>query len=223
MIFKLSLIINFMPILTTLKNAFQIPDSVIILTEQQVLAQNPQLQQTPEKFNNIPGNTPDPSLYQSILGTPVWSNIEFLPGQYETNTKGVFRQYGSATDGPDRLRYEAVLITVAQEKLIVKTQIQGRNGTVKEYIGMDDFKVTVNGIISGGNGNRPTAQIAGLNKMLIAPVPIEVSCSYLQIFGINWLVLESYELPQDEGGYSYQKFSLSFCSDVQQELELVNL
>lgn len=213
------------PTINQVKQAFKIPDSIIILTEPQLIARNPALKQSAEKFNSIPkgAGTDTPLSYQSLLGTPIFSNIEFLPGQYETNTKGIFRNFGSAVDGPDRLRYEAVLITVAQQKLIVKTQIQGRDGSVKEYIGMDDFQVTVNGILTGTNGQRPVPQIAGLNKMLIAPIPIEVASSYLQIFGINYLVLESYELPQDEGGYSYQKFTMTFISDVQQELELINL
>lgn len=206
------------------RQAFKIPDSVIILTESAILGPRTPLKQNAEKFNNVPSTQPDDPLnYASQLGTPVWSNIEFLPGQYETNTKNVFKSFGSATDGPDRLRYEAVLITVAQDKLIVKTQIQGRDGTVKEYIGLDDFKVTISGIITGQNGQRPIAEIAGLLKMLNAPIPIEVSCAWLQLFGVNWVVVESYELPQEEGGYSYQKFSITFISDVQQELELINV
>ena len=121
------------------------------------------------------------------------------------------------------MRYEAVIITVAQAKNIVKTEIQGRNGTVKEYIGLGDYEVTINGIITGTNGKRPNDQIQALQKMLDAPIPIEVASAYLQGFGINYLVVDSYEMGEDEGGYAYQKFSISCLSDIQQELQLSNL
>lgn len=215
------------PTLNQLKESFNLPDSVIILTERQIIAKQQAINKaaTQNQNFNIPQATPDPPLsYQSLLNTPVFSNIEFLPGTYETNTPGVFKSFGSTVAGdPDRLRFEAVLVTVSQQKVIVKTTIQGRNGTVKEYIGMDDFQIQVNGIITGANGVMPIQQIAGLNKMLIAPIPIEVACQFLQIFGIDYLVLDSYTLEEAEGAYAYQKFSLSFLSDVQQELELINI
>lgn len=228
MIFKSWGIIRMaLPTLNQLKESFNLPDSVIILTERQIIAKQQAINRaaTQNQNFNIPQATPDqPLSYLSLLNTPVYSNIEFLPGTYETNTPGVFKSFGSTIEGdPDRLRFEAVLVTVSQQKVIVKTTIQGRNGTVKEYIGMDDFQVQVNGIITGANGVMPIKQIAGLNKMLIAPIPIEVACQFLQIFGIDYLVLDSYTLEEAEGAYAYQKFSLSFLSDVQQELELINI
>jgi len=217
-----------MPSITILRNAFSVPDSVRIIPETQYVLENRnRINQNKEGFQlDNTDNSDHPLSYRSQLGTPVYANIEFLPGQYETNTKGVFRSFGSHVDGPARLRYEAVLITVSQQKLIVKTQIQGRNGSVKEYIGMDDYQVTVNGILTtpeNGNGIAPIDYLYELKKMLDAPIAIEVSSAYLNLLGINWLMVTDYQLEEDEGGYSYQKFSINFVSDEQQELELVNL
>jgi hypothetical protein len=214
-----------MPSLNQIVQVFNLPPSITILTDRQVIARAQKLKQNSEDFS-LPtqsGQIDSPLDYTSSLGTLVFSNIEFLPGTYETNTKGVFKSFGSSTNGPDRLRYEQVLITVSQQKLIVKTQIQGRNGSVKEYIGLDDYQVQVNGIITGNNGHMPIDEISALQKMCIAPIPIEVASTYLQLFGIDYLVLDSFEFPESEGGYSYQKFTLSFFSDTQQELELINL
>jgi hypothetical protein len=122
-----------------------------------------------------------------------------------------------------QLRYEAVLITVNQAKKIVKTEIQGREGTVKEYIGMDDYAVQVNGVITASNGRHPATEISDLKKMLDAPIPIGVACAYLQNLNIMSMVVESYELGQQPGGYSYQQFSITFVSDVPQELRLSNV
>jgi len=210
--------------LSDLRSAFGIPDSVVIVTALNFQRTPPITTKKSPDYNIDNTDTRDePLSYRSQLGTPVYTNIEFLFGEYETNTKGVFKSFGSQTDSPDKLRYEAVLITVSQAKKIIKTEIQGRDGTVKEYIGLDDYQVTVNGILTGKNGNRPLDQIYALKKMLDAPIPIQVASEYLQTLGINWLVLEGYEIGEQEGSYSYQTFSLSFLSDIQQELELTNL
>lgn len=209
--------------ITSLRETFQIPNNVLIINEHRFLNKNQSVKQKEEDFTI--DNTTDedePLDYRSSLNTPVYTSIEFLPGRYETNIKGVFKEFG-AVDGPNRLRYEAVLLTVSQAKKIIKTEIDGRDGTVKEYIGLDDYQVTVNGVITAKNGRRPLNEIAALKKMLDAPIPIEVANTYLQNLGINYLVLDSYELAEQEGGYSYQTFSLNFLSDVQQEIELTNV
>lgn len=213
-----------MPSLNQIRRSFNIPDSVTIVVGQKFIAPPVAAKQKSEQFNIDNTDSRDTPLeYRSLLNTPVYTNIEFLPGTYETNTKGVFKSFGSGTDGPDRLRYEAVLITVSQAKKIVTTEIQGRDGTIKEYIGMDDYEVVVNGVITGKNGQRPFGEILALKKMLDAPIAIEVASAYLQTLGINYLVVESYSLEEQEGGYSYQNFSISFKSDVRQELELTNI
>jgi hypothetical protein len=56
--------------------------------------------------------------------------------------------------------------------------------------------------------------------MLDAPIKIDVVCPYLQTLGIYSLVVESYELPQFEGGISYQNFTIQFSSDIPTELRI---
>jgi len=199
-----------------LRRAFKIPDSIIIVPATKFNLTKTDLKTNEQKFDIPQASPADTPLYTSKLGTPVYSNISFIGGRYETNTKGVFVEYPSLT-------YDAVLITVTQAKKIIKTEIQGRDGTVKEYIGMDDYVVQVNGVITGANGQHPVNEIADLKKMLDAPVPIDVACSYLQNLSIMSLVVENYELGQQAGGYSYQSFAITFVSDVPQELRLKNV
>ena len=165
-------------------------------------------------FRNIPiqSTSRDASIGDSTLGTPVQSNIIFQKGSYDDDN-------GNSQTW-DELTYNAVLITVSQAKKIVKTEISGKNGTVKEYIGLDDYNVQVNGIITGLNGVHPKDEVAQLKKMLDAPVPIKVSCPYLQNLGIVNLVVDTYEIGQSEGGYSYQQFAISFIDDIPTELRI---
>ena len=202
--------------LLQIREAFQIPESIVIrvLPINKILVAD--MGTTPQNYNVTQQQNADIALYQSQIGTPVYTNIEFLTDSYETAIKGQLR------DTP-RLRFDAVLLTVSQAKKIIKTEIQGRNGTVKEYIGMGDYEVQVNGIITGENGHYPMDEVLFLKQMLDAPIPIPVACTYLNNLGIHNLVVESYQLAQEAGGYSYQTFTISCSSDMPQELRLSNV
>ena len=203
--------------LNQIRQAFQIPDSVVILASTSLIKPKAVSAKKPQKFQIDQTDSRDKELYRSSqLGTPVYTNITFSAGSYESNTPGKTISYGPVT-------YEAVLITVSQAKKIIKTEIQGRDGTVKEYIGMDDYQVQINGIITGPNGHYPKDDVSALKAILDAPVPIDVACTYLQTLGIDSLVVEQYEMGQQEGGYSYQTFSISCISDVPQELRIANV
>lgn len=202
--------------LVQIRQAFKIPESVVIRVLPITKILQTPIGQPKNNFQVSQVDNTDPELYRSLLGTPVYTNIEFLPESYETRTKGQFR------DTP-RLRYEAVLLSVTQAKKIIKTEIQGRDGTVKEYIGMDDYMVQISGIITGANGHFPIDEVALLRQVVEAPVPIPVASTYLNNLGINLLVVEDAEFSQEEGGYSFQRFTLNCSSDVPQELRLSNV
>lgn len=200
--------------LTQIRRAFKIPDSVFIMAGEHFKVFPAHIGKQPDsgKYSIPQGAVKDSPLSTSVLNTPVYSNIHFLDVQYTDNQGRTITTTGKI--------YDAVLITVSQAKKIITTEIQGRDGTVKEYIGMDDYQVTVNGIITGANGVHPVDEIAQLKKMLDAPVAIEVSCDYLQRLGIFNLVVMDYTFEQQAGGYSYQTFSISFKSDIPVQLRL---
>jgi hypothetical protein len=149
----------------------------------------------------------DVPVASGALGNPVFTNVVFKGGKYTDHITGVEHTY------PD-IELQTVLLSVSQAKKIVKTEIQGRDGTVKEYIGMDDYKVTINAIINGTNGHYPVEDIAALKQMLDAPVTIDVTCKYLETLGIHAVVVEGYEINQEEGMYSQQKITINCCSDT---------
>jgi hypothetical protein len=120
------------------------------------------------------------------------------------------------------LVFDSILITVNQSKNITKTDIQGRDGTVKEYIGMGDYVITINGIITGNNGHYPIDEVKDLKKMLDANIAISVVSWYLQNLDVSLIVITDFEIPQEMGGYSYQKFSISALSDTPQEIQIFN-
>jgi hypothetical protein len=147
---------------------------------------------------------------RSTLGTKVQSNLIIQQGSYTL--------FDGTTQTWSAMRFDAVLIAVSQAKKIVKTEIAGRNGTVKEYIGMDDYAIQITGVITGANGQHPADEIAQLKRILDAPISIAVSSTYLQNMGIFSIDVESYELGQQPGGYSYQNFTINATSSNPAEL-----
>jgi len=162
---------------------------------------------------DAPINTRSTDYLGTLLGTPVFADLTLMGGQYTNNITGEVVTF-------PEIKLATVLLTVNFATRIVKTEIQGRDGTVKEYIGQDDAKVTVQGIVTGWNGHYPAYEVNLLNEWRRAPISKSVVSAYLQNLGIKNLVVESFDLPQIAGGYSYQTFSMSCISDAPVELKI---
>lgn len=149
------------------------------------------------------------------LGNKVFSNLEVQADEYELDGKRV--QF------PD-LIFDTCLFTVKQMKNIVKTPIQGRSGTVKEFIGNGDYIISIRGVISGAkdryplNGNTVNnANVNSVNSLIAmgnAPMELSVNSWYLSMLGIYKIVIESFDMPQREGSYSTQFFEIEAVSDT---------
>lgn len=157
-------------------------------------------------------NLADPELYKSALGTPIVTDVT-LKGATYTNQAGQKITF-------DDVVLQTVLVNVSQGKRIITTEIQGRDGTVKEYIGMDDYQVAINGIITGPNGHFPIDEVNALHQLCKAPIPIVVISRYLQNLDIFNLVIKDFAYDQEAGGYSKQNFSINAMSDVPIELQI---
>jgi hypothetical protein len=166
---------------------------------------NPYVGKIPE------GELADPAMYLSALGTPVVADIVFEGGTYTDDETGRQITFQSVT-------LATVLVSMSQPKRIIRTEIQGRDGSVKEYIGMDDYQVTIQGVITGANGVYPFQAVAELHKILKAPITIPVVSAYLQLFDIFSLVVVDFSFDQEPGGYSKQNFIINAISDKPVEL-----
>ena len=160
---------------------------------------------------------PESDSYEiSYLGTRVYSWLQL--GEAD-RTQNSYRNDAGAIVNYDSLRLNEVLITVSQQKNIVKTQVAGRSGTVKEYIADGDYAIQVQGFLVNANPNiRPKDRIETLLQICKAKASVKAYSNFLNLFGISDLVIESYNFPQKAGFWNVQPFELTCVSDVPFEL-----
>lgn len=168
----------------------------------------------------------------SYLGTPIFDPFRFLGGSFfelddtkKENPIPYPDEDGATGFG---LIIPAAIIEVSQSKNIITTAIQGRPGTVKEFISDGDFAITLTGIIIGRNEDGEVKDIGNIypfddvqKLVTICKVsdPISVVSTFLgAVFGINEVVITDYNIPQREASRDMQPFQISMLSDVPIEL-----
>lgn len=161
---------------------------------------------------------------KSYLGTPVFSNLEIPAGRYETDKGDVIEFEG--------IRLDTVLFDITLEKNIVRTPINGLNGTVKQFISDGDYQIGVQGIITGGSTQTesggfhsymslhvPEEEIRKINAILKVPQEIEVISEFLDFFDISTVVIQGGGIAQKEGSRDTLFFNCGMLSDTPIELK----
>ena len=151
----------------------------------------------------------------SSLGTRVVDSLFFRQGAYErlNGDEVVFSE----------INLQNILLEVNQRKNIVKTDIQGRNGSFKQYIGDSDFEISVSGLIVAKDhkqGVRPEEEIINFLKMCQSPEALTIESVFLDLFEIDTVVVDSYKLIQEEGKLDNQTFTMQLLSDTPVNLEI---
>lgn len=140
----------------------------------------------------------------SMLGTPVFCDMILAADK----------------KGTDALQLLWVIAEVNQTKNIVKTTVQGRNGTVKEYIADGDYMVTIRGgLFTPFSAAYPKDDVQKLIKLLKMNKALNVTSEFLLQFDIYELVVEEYSFPQKEGSQNVQLFEIKTVSDFPIELK----
>lgn len=142
-----------------------------------------------------------------LLGLPVFARVEFLP---QPGFAGI------VLNDP--------LVEISRDKLIVTTDVQGRDGSVKEYISQGDYAVTIKGILAsdptdGRYARRyPEAQVLALKKVVEVPEALPVAGRLFRLLGIQNLVIKSVSWPALPGFTNLQAYELRCLSDDPIEL-----
>lgn len=160
---------------------------------------------------------------RSLFGTPVYSNFEIPAGEY-TTLKGETISY-------EGVRIDTVLFDLTQERNIVRTQLSGVNGTIKQFISDGDFVINCQGIIVGKSiaenagfsmaaiTGAPEEELRKLKKIISIPKEIEIISSFLDFFDISTVVISAPSFAEKEGSRGEVIFGFQMYSDNPIELK----
>lgn len=130
--------------------------------------------------------------------------------------------------------FNEVIMSITQERNIVQTPLQGRDGTIKEFISNGDYVITVDaGVMEGQkqtenedtevsfqtpNNTYPRAELERLGKILTEPKAIAVQSNFLNVLGIQSVVVKSFSLVQETHS-NRQSIQIQMLSDKPYEIK----
>lgn len=165
---------------------------------------------------NLPKNSTPSTGTVSYFNRPVFSNLVFKARDYYNNDNELVTTW-------DRdVVLDTVLFDVGQTKNIVTTQVQGRNGTIKEYISDGDFAINIKGLlVSNTNNQFPYTAYEELLKALYCNTEIEIQSWILtELYGIKYIVIQNFEILQEVGKQTTVPFEIQALSDRPTEIIL---
>lgn len=118
----------------------------------------------------------------------------------------------------NRLNIVNPIITITQSRNITKTVVQGRNGTVKEYVSDGDYQIDIDGALFTTDGSYPQADMDMLVSLCKATSALSVYAHLLKMFDITSAVVEKYEFRQTLM-QDMQLFKINMLSDEPYEIK----
>lgn len=166
---------------------------------------------SPSIIYNVPEIELQQAQVYTAIGTPIYDLVKFLGGTVKSTSQNY--------QGLDLL--DAPLIAVSRKKVIIQTAIAGRDGSVKELISNGDWNVRIRGILASHDSPvYPYADVEALNRLVNVPAALEIESRLLNMFGINSLVIESFEFPDSNGFTNIQPYILNCISDYAPEVRI---
>jgi hypothetical protein len=162
-----------------------------------------------------------------LLGLPLFSNATFYKAATAPKAgAGAAEATQQSPHRPALLTLADPIVQVSRDTIITYTEIQGRSGQVKEYIGNGDYTITFKGVLASpvDDGsvarNYPTTQVKSLRDMCTDGKNLEVVCYLLEPLGIKNVVVKKLSLPPMVGYTNLQAYELECVSDDPIELLL---
>jgi hypothetical protein len=150
----------------------------------------------------------------SVLGTPIFEQIELTVPAIVSGGKIISAQKSyTLPDWP--------LFDITGQRTVIKTPMQGRDGTIKQFISDDDYAITIRGfLINYDSWEYPEQQLQELMQVINAKVAIGITSQVFNLLDIHNIVIERWNFPAVEGYPNMQPFELECVSDEPVELEI---
>jgi len=138
----------------------------------------------------------------SYLGTPVFSDLIL-----------------KIDDSDEGLNIQTVLFDIVKPRKIVLTEVEGRDGSVKEYISEKDIEVNIKGALVNQDGfSYPLDDFLKLKTLVDHKADIQCISPLLQLFDVYNIVVLSSRFPQERGFQNVQFFEINAISETPIEL-----
>ena len=149
------------------------------------------------------------------------SGIGVVPGDYQGKFFEVSLSLGK-TQSADEMKMEEAICSISRAKHIVKTQLTGLDGTIKEYINNGDYDINISvGLVAIEDGvitdQYPADGIRAIKELLDHNEPLFVNSEFLQLFDITKIVITDYAIQQMTHS-NRQVISIKALSDEDYEL-----
>jgi hypothetical protein len=153
----------------------------------------------------------DEAFYKSLLGNPVYSTLEFP----QTGPLAFWPPVGELAlqrTGVS-LRIDMAIVEINQTKNIIRTAIAGRNGTIKEYIGLGDYEINITGGIVSKYNTYPLDEVQRLLDILSISAQIPIAGGLFELFNIDWVIIDEFKIRETEGTRNIVPFTIRCSSD----------
>ncbi len=111
------------------------------------------------------------------------------------------------------------LVSVTGSKNIVKTAVPGRNGTIKELIGRDDYAVSIQMVIQKPYVVMVESELKKIISLWEKEEMLKIVCPKTESYGIEYVVFEKISHPEVAGFPGTESLSLDFIEDRDYEFE----
>lgn len=122
----------------------------------------------------------------------------------------------------NELFLESAVIRLNRSKNIVKTVVQGRDSSVKEFINNGDFLLDVSGILFTNTHEYPLDEVIAFNGFMALNTNLSVQHEVLNALDIFEIVIEDYAM-NETTHLNIQPFRFSAVSDTPIELNILDL
>lgn len=175
------------------------------------------------KFFTVPestGQADKPDIVQPgqvsayLLNSLVFDTVTFM-GNNPDGSISYFDLTTQAVVNVPKMQLPIALCEVTKVNNVVKSNVAGRNGSVKQYISTGDYQVTIRSAFTTGIADKyPAEAMRQLQKITSSTTEVKVASNFLNLFGIQYLVFDECRFIQDEkNGRDVQNFDLMCTSE----------
>ena len=107
------------------------------------------------------------------------------------------------------------MIDITGGKRIALTEMDGANGTFKELYSLDDYKITIRGLLitEDGSNDFPETQLRDLNELYLTAGELSITNQLCAMLNIAYIAIQSIDYPSAEGLQGAQPYVITALSD----------